>query len=282
MRMIAENAGSCDEAFEIIKKAVREGICGSAGNGRGMIFLFSDREKGLIVENTSKSFVYEFIEDGVFCRTNDYLLPGAVEWIDDSGGDIPSVKSSRIRLARAREILSGGEITPKVLKELSRDTLTHPFGVNNDAEQQPTMTLSALINVISKKKTELLSCARVCHGNPSYACYFPFYIGGVSTPAVYCDSHGKNGELFSKQLRVSDKQKDELESAEAVFYEQEESFLQKIAPGAGAAPEECLMGLLLKRIHAIIASYYEAFNNRKRFSGGGWVYGLYLGKEKLG
>lgn len=228
MRTIAEKAASCEEALKIIQNFISERVCGSAGNDRGMIFLFADRGKGLIIENTSKSLVFEFVDRGMFLRTNDYRLPGAKDWIDDSRGEIPPVQSSRLRYLRAEELLRGREADIPLLMQVSRDTENYPFSINNDAQSQPTMTLSSFIHVVRKEMTELFSLSWVCNGNPSHVCFFPFYAGSAASPYKLA-SCAVNGEVFSKNLRVSGKHRNRLESAEALLRDEEEDFFRRLA-----------------------------------------------------
>ncbi len=233
LRIVAERAGNCEEALKVVQEIIRGGACGTAGSSRGMIFLFADRDKGLVVENTSKNLTYKFIGDGVLFRTNDFCFPGAKKWIDDSGNGLDAVKSSHTRYRRVGEMLSGNDAAPTLLMELARDLANYPFSINNDTESQPTMTLSAYIHVIRREMPGLLSSSWICSGNPSYALFSPWYIGGCSSPA----GQPLNRELFTKKIRVTDRHREEQERIELSLCEEEERFVREIPVEIENLPE---------------------------------------------
>lgn len=173
MRLIAEKAENCENALEIMKMLIGKGYVGSAGYRKGMIFLFVDPKRGLIIENTSEKLCYKFVEKGVFVYTNHFLFEEMKDEIDRKRtSEIPS-KSSNIRWLRGKELIEemgNRKIGIEDLKRFSRDTKNFPYSLCNSSNTFPWRTLSAFIHRI---------------GNISEGAHYSFISNGVPISTEY-------------------------------------------------------------------------------------------------
>ena len=231
MRLVAEKASSCEEALKLVKRIITQGFCGQAGGGRGMIFLFVDKDKGLIVENTSYHLTYQWIKKGKEVRANDFILPGAKRWILRENPASRSLKSSQTRYKRGKELLEKeGKISSSFLRKVSRDPKNYPFSICNDNQEQPTMTLSAFTHLIRKKATDLLSLSWVCNGSPFSSFYFPYYVGGLSSLKAHLDGQFNQTvyKIFKKKNKVSQSFLKEQEKWEEKLEKEEAAVIKEI------------------------------------------------------
>ena len=155
MRLVAEKAKNCEQALELIEKWIAKGYVGNGGYKRGMIFLFADPRKGLVIENTAEKIDYRFVNKGIFIYTNHFLLGEMKSVIDGKRAtEVPSV-SSRIRRRRGKELI-GKMKNAKVgigdLKRISRDTGNFPYSICNSSDTFPWRTVSAFIHSVDLHK----------------------------------------------------------------------------------------------------------------------------------
>ncbi|MCM8819154.1 MAG: carcinine hydrolase/isopenicillin-N N-acyltransferase family protein, partial [Candidatus Omnitrophica bacterium] len=171
MRIVAESCNEAEESLELIKKMQKEKLIGYTGKKRGMIFLFVDKEKAILVELNSYEFVYKIIEDKLVF-TNDFILPDSKKWIKNE--ETEGTKSSKIRKKRIEEILNENkEINIENLREISRDKKYYPYSICRDTSLMQVRTVSAFISIFSNNPV-----LYICLGQPYVSPYFPFSILG--------------------------------------------------------------------------------------------------------
>lgn len=174
MRFIAERARCCEDALHLIEELIDRGICGGAGPNRGTIYLFADRDRGLIVENTSRHLAYEWIDDGLGIRSNHFILPEARAWMARE----PNANTA-LRYERACELIRPheGSATSELFARVSRDHTAGPDSICNDNREHFWMTLSAFTHTIRREQTDSLTVTWICNGHAHNACYFPMHLG---------------------------------------------------------------------------------------------------------
>ncbi len=170
LRLVAEKAKDCQETLKIIQEIVEKGYCGSGGFQRGMIFLFADiGGEGLLIENSSQNITYRFVSKGVHLRTNHFLLPEIKSIANRGRNSEISMKSSRIRYKRGKQLLKETKkLEAKDLFRFSRDTANAPFSLCNGSNSFPWRTLSAFVHELNPANL----CSWVCNGLPLDKPYF--------------------------------------------------------------------------------------------------------------
>lgn len=202
IRLVAEKAENCEQALDIIEELIAKRYAGNAGYKKGMIFLFADTKKGLIVENTAEKFSYKFVEKGIFVYTNHFLLEEMKGEIDKKRGlEIPS-KSSQIRWDRGKELVEemGNEkIGIEDLKRFSKDTMNFPYSLCNNSNTFPWRTLSAFIHNVNHapacipppQEGGLRSCSFISNGVPLVTEYVSLNTKEEETPlSLFTDYAG--------------------------------------------------------------------------------------------
>lgn len=171
MKIVAETCDKPEESIEIIRKMQKEKIIGCTGKKRGMIFLFGDIEKMIVIELNSFEINYKKIEEK-FSFTNDFLFPESQKWVKKVNTE--GTKSSKIRKKRIDEILNENEkFNIEKLKEISRDKKYYPYSICRDTKLMPVRTVSAFIAVFYKNPI-----LWICLGQPYVSPFFPFSIKG--------------------------------------------------------------------------------------------------------
>ena len=188
-RLIAEKARSCEDALGIIEDLIDRGLCSGAGTNRGVIFLFADRDRGLIVECTSKHAAHEWIDDGLGIRSNHFLCPEAQDWISQ-----PAKENTLRRYERAGELIlpHKGQVTSELFAQVSRDHTAGPDSICNDNHEHFWMTVSGFTHTIRREHTALLTVTWICNGNTRNACYFPMHLGVLDNrPDLVSGAHNE-------------------------------------------------------------------------------------------
>jgi len=259
-RLIAEKARSCEDALGIVEDLIGRGLCSGAGTNRGIIFLFADRDRGLIVECTSKHTAHEWIDDGLGVRSNHFLCPEAQDWISQ-----PVKDNSRRRYERACELVlpHEGQITSELFAQVSRDHTAGPDSICTDNHEHFWMTVSGFTHTIRRAHTDLLSVTWICNGNTRNACYFPVHLGVLdNSPDLVSGAHNEASRALYEQhgcgehLAVA---QDELESAarERVT-ETEQLATQSLAAGRTEETRD----LLTKMSHRLAAAASQTTPDR--------------------
>ena len=179
-RLLAEQAQSCADALELLEDLIARGLCGGAGPDRGTIYLFADRDRGLIVENTSRHLDHQWIDDGLGIRSNHFVLPEAQTWIARA----PDANTLR-RYQRACQLIQPrqGEATSELFAQVSRDHSAGPDSICSDNSGHFWMTLSAFTHAIRREHTDTLTVTWVCNGHTRNACYFPMHLAVTDNAA---------------------------------------------------------------------------------------------------
>jgi len=174
MRLVAERARCCEDALQLIEELIDREVCGGAGPNLGTIYLFADRNRGLIIENTSRHLAYEWIDDGLGIRSNHFVLPEARAWMARE----PNANTA-LRYERACELIRPheGRATSELFARVSRDYSAGPDSICNDNREHFWMTLSGFTHTIRREQTDSLTVTWICNGHAHNACYFPMHLG---------------------------------------------------------------------------------------------------------
>jgi len=183
MRYISERAGSIGEIPALIEKLIDKGVLGGAGSERGAIFLFADREGGLLVECDSMGCVTRFISGGRRVVSNHFTTAAAGEWESK-----PPNKNTLLRRKRLRDLLSKSKngLSPAKAFSMSRDRKNAPDSLCNDNLEHFWMTVSAQCQFIEKKEPEK-SFNYICCGNTLHSAYVPVPLAFRGTYLPFLD-----------------------------------------------------------------------------------------------
>jgi hypothetical protein len=133
LRLVLETCATCEAALRALRELSAAGLI-SDGVG-GCIWLFADRERGLIVEETPFTLVWEFVEDGVAARGNAFKRlgygPGEPE-LPDAGRYHTALRAMRAM---------AGAATPADLNRLSRNTDDQPTPICNGGTNAATTSV---------------------------------------------------------------------------------------------------------------------------------------------
>lgn len=181
LRLVGEEARNCEEALEVCQGLVQRGLVRRLDGERGMIFLFADSRRGLVIEMTPWQVWYEFCDEGLVCRSNHFLLPEALAAV--AGPAVPAEpdSSTALRYARAEELLRPklGNLRPEDLIETGKDTANWPNSICNAS------TVSMMTHRLSREAQERTSW--VCNGYPLRATVCKWPHGLTATPIDYLD-----------------------------------------------------------------------------------------------
>lgn len=147
LRYIGENCASLDEVIPCLQDLQSRHLVGGGGYGLGMILIFADAERGLIVEATSRHLEHQwFEEEGITVRANHFEF---LEMQKYCSGVLPG---SETRAERARELLEplDGLMDIATCGEIARDRENAPHGIcRNPSDNQGTVTVSTATATIS-------------------------------------------------------------------------------------------------------------------------------------
>ncbi|MBM4032279.1 MAG: hypothetical protein FJ291_10880 [Planctomycetes bacterium] len=197
LRLVAERAGTCDEALAVLDDALAREVAGGAGGHRGMIFLFAEPGKGLLVEMTSKRLAHREVRDDTLIRTNHFLLPEVQGTLSE-----PPQRNTLRRFERAHELLDPLE-TKNVadLIRLSRDHADGPDSICSDNAQHTHMTVSACTHVVRPDTPDPLAHTRAQMGNTRniIAIPVPRAIDGLPAECVDGTMHDLSRKLYARR-----------------------------------------------------------------------------------
>lgn len=170
LRLVAEKAASCREALEIVREIVGQGWY--TNGARGSIWLFVDRERALIVENTRHDLDYRWVDHQVVAYTNDFLLPGTRRWAAPD-----AEMNTRYLAARDGAAALARPVRPLDLIHVARDESTEPRAMCSDT------TLSGFTAVVDGGPLGAL----VSVGHPASGIAVPFYVEAAGVPSFVVD-----------------------------------------------------------------------------------------------
>ncbi len=166
LRYLAEHCAGLDDILPTLKVLLDAEWLGGAGTGRGMIFLFTDAYRGLIVECTSRRLAHQWFEDDgdVAVRTNHFLLPEMQPFA------LEPLENSVLRYERAAELWEGqaGFLTIPGCGEIARDREQAPHAIcRNPSDNLGSCTVStSTANISRHDDRRCQTHFRNCH--PSY------------------------------------------------------------------------------------------------------------------
>lgn len=193
LRAVAESCDGVDEAIGFIKKLHIDRIVGYTGKKRGMIFLFSEREKASLVELNSFELNHKTITYKLGL-TNDFLLPESEQWIRSE--ETEGTKSSRFRKKRLDEIFDENEkLSLWKLIWISRDKKYYPYSICRDTSLMPVRTVSVFISILHASPV-----LWICLGQPYTSPFFPFLVRGTKILDKFV-----SGEISIKLNKIFEK-----------------------------------------------------------------------------
>ncbi len=196
LRLVAERAGTCDEALAVLEDAVAKEVAGGSGNQRGMIFLFGEPGRGIVVEMTSRHIAHREVRDAAVIRTNHFLLDEMQQYVSEA----PQQNTLR-RLARAHKLL---DPLPNVnladLIRLSRDHTDGPDSICSDNAAHLHMTVSACTHAVRPDTADPIAHTRVQMGNTrnTLAIPVPRAIDGLPVECVDGTMHKLARKLYTR------------------------------------------------------------------------------------
>ncbi|MDQ3816018.1 MAG: C45 family peptidase [Armatimonadota bacterium] len=165
LRYLAERCTALDDIVPAIEELIANRWLGGGGAGFGMILLFADAARGLIVEATARRLAHQWFEgDAMAVRANHFLLPEMQDYA------LPPLRNSVRRYERATELWleQHGYAGISSCGEIARDRAGAPDAIcRNPSDSGGGVTVSTSTATISSHDDR--RCAthfRNCH--PSY------------------------------------------------------------------------------------------------------------------
>ncbi|MBM4038947.1 MAG: hypothetical protein FJ290_10585 [Planctomycetes bacterium] len=196
LRLVAERASTCDEALALLEEAIAREVAGGSGHGRGMIFLFAEPGKGLLVEMTSMRLAHREVRDDTLIRTNHFLLDEMLPTLSE-----PPQRNTLRRYERAHELLDPLPLKNLAdLVRLSRDHNDGPDSICSDNWQHTHMTVSACTHSVRPDTNDPIAHTRVQMGNTrnTIAVPVPRAIDGLPTECVDGTMHNLARKLYAR------------------------------------------------------------------------------------
>lgn len=206
--LIAQKAANVDEAKDILFSILKRK--GWYSNGyNGSIWFFVDKEKGLIVENTSDKIAFKYVFDDIEVRANDYILLDREAAVGKLGRERPGgIVRREVALQKLKA--KKGKITPEDVTTIARDSGLTADTLNWSEEDFKAyyfpnickpQTISGFSSVIRKDFTDILSYVNIMNGHPNNVYSVPIYIGsqGILLPQV----NGEISEVSYNMLKTS-------------------------------------------------------------------------------
>jgi len=195
LRLVAERAASCDDAIAVLEDALAKEVAGGSGGSRGMIFLFAEPARGLVVEMTSRRLAHREVCDATLIRSNHFLLDEMVPYAEPPNGNTLS------RCRRAHELLD--PVPSKNVADLvrlARDHADGPDSICSDNSQHFWMTVSACTHVVRASNDDPLAHTRAMMGNPrnTLAIPVPRAIDGLPADCVGGTLHDLARRLYAR------------------------------------------------------------------------------------
>jgi hypothetical protein len=193
LRWLSERACNVGEVPGLFEKLLATGFVGGAGKERGMILLFADPERGLVLESAGENFATRFIEKGTYVVSNHFLLPEAKKW-QSAAPDINTTK----RKTRMEELLkkAGASLSPLDVFAISRDRKHAPHSLCNDDLKHFWMTISTQLAIINRASPEE-SVNFVCCGNTRQSVFLPVPLARIAN-----DPRALGGDFYARADRL--------------------------------------------------------------------------------
>lgn len=147
LRYLGERCSDLDEIVPALEELIARNALGGGAPDAGMILLFADAERGLVVEATSRRLHAEYFEgDAMVVRTNHFLFPELQEY------SLPAQPGSAARYERATELWEAEEGFASIPScgEIARDRENAPFAIcRNPSDKLQSVTVSTSTAIIS-------------------------------------------------------------------------------------------------------------------------------------
>jgi hypothetical protein len=141
LRYFAENCKTLDDIVPACESLIANNWLGGGGFEKGSIFMFADKERGLVIEATSKRMAHRWFDgDAIQARTNHFVLPELLEYSKEPH------PGSVLRLERTQELLEigGGTAGLSLCGEIARDRENAPHAICRDPQDRlGSITVSA-------------------------------------------------------------------------------------------------------------------------------------------
>ena len=147
LRFLAENCVGLDDVVPALEELISRNHLGGGAPNAGMILLFADASRGLVIEATSRRLHAEYFEqDALVVRTNHFVFPEMQEY------SLPAAVGSLARFERATELCEeqDGFASIAGCGEISRDRQNAPFAIcRNPSDNLQSVTVSTSTSIIS-------------------------------------------------------------------------------------------------------------------------------------
>lgn len=147
LRYLGEKCTDLDEIVPALEELISRNSLGGGASQAGMILLFADAERGLVVEATSRRLHAEYFEgDAMVVRTNHFLFPELQKY------SLPAQPGSVARYERAKELWESEEgfASMPSCGEIARDRENAPFAIcRNPSDHLQSVTVSTSTSIIS-------------------------------------------------------------------------------------------------------------------------------------
>ena len=194
LRLVAERANSCDEAVNVLEEAVAKEAAGGSGGYRGMIFLFADPAKGVVVEMTSRRLACQEVHNDLLVRSNHFRLPAMRPHAAE-----PPDENNLLRYHRASHVLAGEARSVADCTALARDHSHGAHSICSSDAEHAWMTVSACTHVVHGENADPLAHTRVAMGNPRNTLSIPVprAIDGLPVECVSGELHNLSRALYA-------------------------------------------------------------------------------------
>ena len=195
LRLVAERANSCDEALAVLEEALAKEVAGGSGGHRGMIFLFAEPTKGVVVEMTSRRLACQEVHNDVLIRSNHFLIDEMLPF----AAEAPNDNTCR-RYERGRELLDAtSDVNVADLARFSRDHAHGPDSICTSDAEHFWMTVSACTHVVRGENADPRAHTRAAMGNTRNAFYIPIprAIDGLPAECTSGEFHGLAKALYA-------------------------------------------------------------------------------------
>ncbi|MFW6163813.1 MAG: C45 family autoproteolytic acyltransferase/hydrolase [Planctomycetota bacterium] len=195
LRLVAERANSCDEAVAVLEEAVAKEVAGGSGGWRGMILMFAEPTRGMVVEMTSRRLASQAVRNGVLVRSNHFRIPAMAEVAAE-----PADQNNVLRYDRACSVLARGRRAVADCVRLSRDHRHGPDSICSDDAEHFWMTVSACTHVVHGENADPLAHTRASMGNPHNTLSIPVprAIEGLPAECVSGAFHNLSRALYAR------------------------------------------------------------------------------------
>lgn len=170
LRYLVESVDSVKEIPGLYAHLLEAGLAAGAEAGRGALYVFVDRERGLLLEAAGPKVQYTWLGMGCHVVSNHFLGHRARTWWSRKPNDNTLLRRRRLQMLTAT--LDPDRPNPTAVFALSRDRDHAPHALCNDDSEHVWMTVSAQLQIIDRHAPDA-SVNWVCCGNTAQSVYVP-------------------------------------------------------------------------------------------------------------